>query len=805
MDETKCGYARKLEVSDIELITYNKLISMIETNRDKKECLCEYFELPDIYVKPYFDRDIVLQKEEEFKTFNNEEELQKTLQFISKLFQCDIQDISISTDNRFISKEENRKRKVKHYYKYSNRLIITNQKIQGKKLQKIVNQNKNEFKNHHLDTVPYSKKQKIKTLYSKKNSCIHSTGLIPLNYTNDISKHIIQLNQQELQELQETLVDLKPKKPKEQKQEIATTIEQGTNVIETKKDKEILDKVLDLLQYHQITGITFQGFKNGNTILFRRTQTSKCFWGNEHSTQCMYIQFYKTITGYCFYGVCCGNECMHQMYDFNKLDNVLRSPDSIKTFYNKMKNSKKFNLSYFKYIDYQIFTNIQDYKETNNIILQTFNRHFFFNKNADGEYIEIHNSNVSFRKQSLMISLFRPFVLHFQVNDKIVTYELCKILLLMNKNIQYAIDRLSYRPELEHGLFFENGIQQYNLWNGFKIQRELEYEINETFTLNDDTIQEMLHNNEPIFYFLRHIYYVFCSGNQEQFFYILQWFSSLFKYPQNPLPLLIFKSAQGTGKNIITEFIGNRIIGEEGFLITDKSDQILGRFNSCMLGKSLIVLDECNSFVGNHEINNLLKGLVTQNTINIERKGKEVFTIETYAKKIMQTNNDACVYIDETDRRFFCPDFNDVIVKDFSKMPELLKQGFTTKEEYFDHLISILNSDEIAKDVFTFFYGMDITNYNPKKIIYTKTKTEMRELSKTPLEIFFEDYELEYIDGKLLNDVYHNYETNYCRNRKALSCNVFSKKVQEYYKVITVRKMLDGERKQCFVKKESTL
>ena len=60
----------------------------------------------------------------------------------------------------------------------------------------------------------------------------------------------------------------------------------------------------------------------------------------------------------------------------------------------------------------------------------------------------------------------------------------------------------------------------------------------------------------------------------------------------------------------------------------------LGRFNSALEGKLFAILDETATFIGNHEVNNLLKSFATPLFINIERKGMEAYTIPSYRNKM---------------------------------------------------------------------------------------------------------------------------------------------------------------------------
>ena len=158
----------------------------------------------------------------------------------------------------------------------------------------------------------------------------------------------------------------------------------------------------------------------------------------------------------------------------------------------------------------------------------------------------------------------------------------------------------------------------------------------------------------------------------------------LIQQPHKILSVCIFKSKPGTGKNLMFETLfGRTILGDDYFTISEKLDLFLGRFNSALEGKLFAILDETSTFIGNHEVNNHLKSFATQLFINIERKGMEPYTVPSYLNKMLFTNNEAPIKIEDGDRRYNMYDVDNNIGKgqDFNSVPECVRKEYTSLED----------------------------------------------------------------------------------------------------------------------------
>ena len=90
---------------------------------------------------------------------------------------------------------------------------------------------------------------------------------------------------------------------------------------------------------------------------------------------------------------------------------------------------------------------------------------------------------------------------------------------------------------------------------------------------------------------------------------------------------ILLKSKQGSGKNIIWEWIGNYILGRQYSLVLGDIDRLFSRFSAIIENRMLTILDEISNYGGAYKSNNKLKNIITQNEIVIEQKDTNPFDI----------------------------------------------------------------------------------------------------------------------------------------------------------------------------------
>lgn len=216
---------------------------------------------------------------------------------------------------------------------------------------------------------------------------------------------------------------------------------------------------------------------------------------------------------------------------------------------------------------------------------------------------------------------------------------------------------------------------------------------------------------EPV---LRHIREVWAGNNDKWNHWILSWFSWIFKYPSiKTEKVLTLVSEQGAGKNLITDWIENDIIGLNAITISTM-EKITQRFNSVIEGKLLITLNEVSKVEGYKSHFDKFKSLVTERRQAVERKGLDIEYIKDCCNYIILSNNEFCVYVENGDRRYAMPD---------------MSNKYKKNREYFTNLYSSLN-EETANHFYSYllnYDGLDVRDEN--NIPQSELKTSMIDLS----------------------------------------------------------------------------
>ncbi|GET52809.1 poxvirus D5 protein [Rhizophagus irregularis DAOM 181602=DAOM 197198] len=219
---------------------------------------------------------------------------------------------------------------------------------------------------------------------------------------------------------------------------------------------------------------------------------------------------------------------------------------------------------------------------------------------------------------------------------------------------------------------------------------------------------------------IRHVHEVWCAEDKQLTTYILNWLAFLIQNPdKKPGTAIIMRSPPRCGKNILTDFIGERILGRENFLSTMRLEDVMGRFNAAVRAKKLIILNECDmSGKEWHGANNRLKSLITEPYISIEEKGIDVKVIDDFAGYMILSNHAMPIRIEMGDERFVALN---------------VSAKYKGNREYFSSLVKVLENLDTASSFMSYLLSRDLTGFNPRSIPDTQMKWELIEaiLTKT--------------------------------------------------------------------------
>ncbi len=167
-----------------------------------------------------------------------------------------------------------------------------------------------------------------------------------------------------------------------------------------------------------------------------------------------------------------------------------------------------------------------------------------------------------------------------------------------------------------------------------------------------------------------------CSGNAELAEYFLNAMALIVQRPGTRLEVaLVLRGAQGTGKGTLFRMLG-KIFGRH-FLHITNSRHLVGNFNSHLRHALVVFVDE-GYWAGDKSAEGVLKGLITEPSVAIEMKGRDVFMAPNRITVFMASNNAFVVPAGADERRYFVVDVPPSRAQDhayFGKLNEWIDSG----------------------------------------------------------------------------------------------------------------------------------
>ena len=245
------------------------------------------------------------------------------------------------------------------------------------------------------------------------------------------------------------------------------------------------------------------------------------------------------------------------------------------------------------------------------------------------------------------------------------------------------IDGIIFEPsKYENGIEIKSQItgHKLNLWEGFSVNPKQEGIL----------LCQGLYD---------HILDVICDGDHECYDYLLNWIARGFQSPaENGQVAVVLKGEKGSGKGTLGKLI-KTIYGQHGVQITNPK-YLIGNFNAHLQDCCFLFADEA-FFAGDKQHENILKSLITEDTMQIERKGIDVITVKNRLKLLMASNNDWVAPATKDERRYFVLDVS-------SK-----KIGNT---KYFEKLHSDIRDDDVKAAFLFDMLNRDISKFHVNKV-----------------------------------------------------------------------------------------
>lgn len=236
------------------------------------------------------------------------------------------------------------------------------------------------------------------------------------------------------------------------------------------------------------------------------------------------------------------------------------------------------------------------------------------------------------------------------------------------------------------------------------------HSIFNTFTGFGVTPLECKDDDADLALVYHHIKVVLANNNPELNKYICDWLACCLQQPARKIgTMLVFTGPPGAGKNTLFDWIGEHIYGDL-FLPIAKISQLTQQFNVFMAGKLFCLLNEIQSYSGDHAGAEVLKGIVTDKSRLIEPKGRESYRLSTFENYVLLSNNPHPLRIEVGDRRYMQTEVSDV---------------YCTNQPYFDRLHAALTPESARKFMYSLMQR-DLVGWNPKDMPSTAARVDSK-------------------------------------------------------------------------------
>jgi hypothetical protein len=324
-----------------------------------------------------------------------------------------------------------------------------------------------------------------------------------------------------------------------------------------------------------------------------------------------------------------------------------------------------------------------------------------------------------------------------------------------NKRVYHTIDFLPGLEDCPDGV--------YNTFRGYNAQL---------------IPKEEVMPNDGLELIYQHIRYL-CEDDSTVFMKFLDLIAYKLQNPLTLIPILwIFYGEQGCGKNILIDWIGQSIFGND-YYTTDTLTNIMDKYGNLRENKLLINVDELSmSESKKHE--EQMKRLITQQMLSIEEKYIPKQTTRNVSLHIGTTNNENCLTLKSGDRR--------PKVYQCSNKP---KGNF----QYFKDLKKAMDDKEVQNLFFTAMMRRQVTDSILDETSYPESQIQ-KEMKQRNLPKIYNYIKDTYMDNyvkvfwkgsTLLHDDYKDYISKRFPNNTPMAITPFG---------ITMKKIFEKRRKK---------
>jgi phage/plasmid-associated DNA primase len=200
----------------------------------------------------------------------------------------------------------------------------------------------------------------------------------------------------------------------------------------------------------------------------------------------------------------------------------------------------------------------------------------------------------------------------------------------------------------------------------------------------------------------QHLFEVLCSREERDFKYLLNTMARLVQHPELPAEVaVVLRGDEGCGKGIIGRAL-YRIMGQHGLHISHP-EHLRNKHNAHLRDCVFLFADEA-FYAGDKQHESILKALITEDTLAIEPKNKDLVDVPNYLHMWMAGNPAWVVPASLRARRWFIPKVSEHRIGD---------------REYFRALYREIDTGGLEAMLFELLHR-DISNFDPRAVPLTE-------------------------------------------------------------------------------------
>jgi hypothetical protein len=216
--------------------------------------------------------------------------------------------------------------------------------------------------------------------------------------------------------------------------------------------------------------------------------------------------------------------------------------------------------------------------------------------------------------------------------------------------------------------------------------------------------------------YLDHLRDNVCAGVAEHYEYTLNWMGYAVQYPGRQGEVaLVMRSREGTGKGVAAKMFGTLFGAHFRHIV--HAQHLTGHFNAHLQHCSALFADEA-FFAGDRAHESILKALITEETLLIEPKGIDPFSVRNCIHLIMSSNADWVVPAGADARRYFVLNVSDAHMQDHKYFAAIVKQMDNGGREALLHLL----------------LNRDLSDFNVRAVPQTKALAEQKAHSRRGID-----------------------------------------------------------------------